>query len=214
MSEQKKVVIVDQEPVFRSGLKGLLQQRGHCLVVGEAADSEGLEAFCKKHKPHLVMLELPSDEFGSLGVITSLREALSGLSVLCHSGHRDYSSFAVRVMRLGAQGYLNKRQPIEDFLQAFDVAISGQRYISTDVAQYLADALYDPDARPGHEGLSDREFQTMLMLASGMSVTDIATKEGLSVKTVSEYRARVLRKLGLKHTIELIQYAFRRNLVS
>lgn len=199
--------------MFRLGVRHILEALPECFLVGEASSTEGLDAFLRKHKPHVLFMALPDEDEGGLSVIGQIRESHPSLRILVNSGSTDAGAYGVRLMKLGVHGFLCRRQPVEDYRQAIETVLAGQRYISTTLAQQLADALYDADHRPGHEGLSDREFQTMLMLASGLSVTDIAEKEGLSVKTVSEYRSRVLRKLGLRHTIELIQYAFRQRLV-
>lgn len=208
-----RVVLIDPSPMFRYGVRQILESVPDCHLVGEAGDTDGLDAFLRRHKPHMLFMALPDEDAGGLAVIGQIRESHPQIRLLLNSGSTDAGAYGVRLMKLGVHGFLCRRQPVDDYRQAIATVVAGQRYISTALAQQMADTLYDPDHRPGHEGLSDREFQTMLMLASGLSVSDIAEKEGLSVKTVSEYRSRVLRKLGLRHTIELIQYAFRQRLV-
>ena len=159
----------------------------------------------------VVLLDISTPVMDGYAVLSVLRQEFPRLPVLVLSMHPE-DQHALRLLKAGAAGYLTKFSASEELIGAIRKVASGGRYISLDLAEQIALFLNDTD-RPPHEILSDREFRVMLLLAAGESVSEIAADLSLSVKTVSTYRARILEKLGLKSTAEIIRYAITRGLV-
>jgi DNA-binding NarL/FixJ family response regulator len=145
-------------------------------------------------------------------VLKQIRKEKPALAVLMLSMHRE-DQYAVRALKAGASGYLNKQSAPAELVNAIRQVASGRKYISPELAQQLANQVSDDRDEVLHESLSDREFQTLTMIASGMAVSDIAAELALSVKTVSMYRSRLLAKMRLRHNAELTHYAIKHKLV-
>ena len=207
-----RVLVCDDHPIVRRGLREILEQAGAPVTVGEAASAvEGL-ALARKQAWDTVVLDITMPGRGGLELLKELKSERPDVPVLVLSVH-PAEQYAVRVLRAGASGYLTKESAPEELLTAIRHIVRGGRYISPSVGETLADDLGRPAAALPRHGLSDREFEIMRLLASGKRASEIAEHLHLSVKTVSTYRARVLQKLNLRTTAEIMRYAIKHGLV-
>lgn len=208
-----RCLVADDHPIVRQGLAALIGAQSDMAPPGEAATAAETLERIRGERWDLIILDLNLPDGSGLEVLRRIRRERPGLPVLVLSAHPE-EQFAVRTLRAGAAGYLNKQQAADELVVAIRRVLAGRRYVSTALAERLAAAL-DPDALDGdpHDTLSDREFQVLRLLGAGNAVSDIAAQLHLSVKTVSTYRARLLEKLGLRSTAELVAYAIRNGLV-
>jgi DNA-binding NarL/FixJ family response regulator len=205
--------MVDDHTVVRSGLRQILEDEFPRAVFGEAATAGDALALAIKEPWDLVLLDVTLPGRSGLDALADLRFACPRLPVLMLSMHPE-AEFAVRALRAGAAGYLTKQSAAEELVAAVEKALAGGRYITASLAEKLAaEVSRGPASGSAHEALSEREFQTLRMLVAGKAVKDIAAELSLSAKTVSTYRARILEKLGLKSTVELVRYAMQHGLV-
>lgn len=208
-----KFLIVDDHAVVRSGLRQILQDEFPRAKFGEAGTAAAALARVFKEPWDLVLLDVTLPGRSGLDALGDLRKARPRLPVLVLSMHPE-AEFAVRALKAGAAGYLTKQSAAEELIDAVRKALAGGRYITAALAEKLATVLAGgAGAGLPHEDLSDREFQTLRLLAAGRAVKEIAAELSLSAKTVSTYRARVLEKLGVKTTVELLRYALQHGLV-
>ena len=206
-----RILVCDDHPIVRRGLREILEQAGAPVTVGEAASAaEGL-ALARKQSWDTVVLDITMPGRSGLELLKELKSERPNVPVLVLSVH-PAEQYAVRVLRAGASGYLTKESAPEELLTAIRHIVRGGRYISPSVGETLADDLGRPAEQLPHHGLSDREFEIMRLLASGRRVSEIAEQLHLSVKTVSTYRARVLQKLNLRTTAEIMRYAIKYDL--
>ena len=189
-----RILVCDDHPIVRKGLREILEQAGAPVTVGEAASAtEGL-ALARKQPWDIVVLDVTMPGRSGLDLLKELKS--ERVPVLVLSVH-PAEQYAVRVLRAGASGYLTKESAPEELLTAIRRIVRGGRYISPSVGETLADGLDRPADQLPHHGLSDREFEIMRLLAAGKRVSEIAKQLRLSVKTVSTCRARILGKLNL-----------------
>ncbi len=200
-----RILLVDDHALVRGGLRRLLVEHHPGAIFGEAESAAGGLATALGSAWDLVILDLSLPGRGGLDVLKDLREARPKLPVIVMTMHAE-EQYALRAFRAGAAGYLTKGAAEEDVLAAVERVIAGGKYVTPTLAEALAGAL-GGGARTAHEELSDREFQVLRMIAAGRSVKQIALELHLSEKTVSTYRTRVLEKLQLDSTAELIRYA-------
>lgn len=206
------VAIVDDHAIVREGLKHICASTRDILING-TADS-GMEAIhlCRQTHYDVLLLDIALPDRNGIEVLKQLRDEHPNMAVLILSIHRE-EQYAIRCLKAGAAGFLNKQVAPQELITAIRQVASGKKYISATLAQELANQIgVDYDA-PLHVSLSDREYQTMIMIASGKTVSDIAAELMLSVKTISMYRSRVLIKMKLRHNAELTHYALKNNLV-
>lgn len=207
-----KVLIVDDHAMIRRGLRALLAEAHDIEVVAEAASGlEGIKA-SRECDCHVVLLDISLPDRNGIEVLKQIKKEQPRIAVLMYSMYPE-KLYGLRALRDGAAGYLNKQCAPADIITALRQVAQGQKYISPALAQELANQVDVNHDKPLHETLSDREYQTMTMIASGKTVTAIANELSLSVKTVSEYRARVLMKMKLKNSAELTLYAIQNHLV-
>ncbi|MEO6352437.1 MAG: response regulator transcription factor [Burkholderiaceae bacterium] len=210
------VLIADDHAIVREGLKQILDDTKDILVAGEAENGLGAIALardnanCSHHQVMLLDISMP--DRNGIDVLKQIRKELPKLAVLMLSMHRE-DQYAIRALKTGASGYLNKQSAPAELVDAIRQVASGKKYISPALAQELANHINEDRDAPLHEKLSDREYQTMTMIASGKTVSDIAGELALSVKTISMYRARLLQKMQLRHNAELTHYAIKNKLV-
>lgn len=206
-----RVLIVDDHPIVRRGLKETLAAESDITVVAEAARSEEVLALMAAHACDLVLLDLSLPGRGGLEVIKDVRREFPNVRVLIVSTY-DESQYAVRAIRAGAAGYLSKSSAPEELVQAVRAVIKSGRYISESVASALVE--FTQKDRPGllHDSLSDRELEVFRWLTAGRTVSEIAGELSLSIKTVSTYRSRLIDKLGVTSTAELVRYAIEHQL--
>jgi two-component system invasion response regulator UvrY len=207
-----RALIADDHAVVRQGLRQILQETSDMQVTGEA--STGPEALdrARGDSYDVVVLDITMPGRSGFEVLKELRVEQPGLPVLVLSMHAE-EQFAVRLLKAGASGYLNKESAPEELVKAIRKVVSGGRYVSPTLAEKLAFEIDAGSDKLAHETLSDREFQVMRMMASGKTVKEIAAELSLSVKTISTYRARILAKMNLHTNAELIHYAITNQLV-
>jgi DNA-binding NarL/FixJ family response regulator len=198
-----RVLIADDHPIVRRGLKQIVADQPD-MTVAEAGDGPEALRLADKGKFDVVLLDINMPGISGLDVLSRIRSRQPGLPVLVLSAHSE-AEFAVRILKAGASGYLNKELAPEELVKAIRRVIGGKKYVSPAVAELLADSLGNDEDEP-HASLSDREYQVMLLIAAGKTVSEIAEEIALSVKTVSTYRARILEKMNLKNNAELMRY--------
>jgi two-component system invasion response regulator UvrY len=207
------LLIVDDHAVVRRGLRQILQDEPGLSVQAEAADGyEALKAV-RARSFDVVVLDVSMPGRNGLEVLEELRRERPTLPVLILSVHPE-EQLALRLLKAGAAGYLSKDSAPEELVTAIRRVAKGGKYMSATLADRLVEHLQTPAAEPRHESLSDREFEVLLALAGGQRIKEIAARHNLSVKTVSTYRARVLRKLGVQSNAELTLYAARQGLIT
>jgi two-component system invasion response regulator UvrY len=213
MSEKAsiRVFIADDHAIVREGLKMILAEQRDIVLAGEA--DTGLDAIklFRKSRCNVLLLDISLPDRNGIDVLKQIKADKPELAVLMLSMHRE-DQYAIRSLKAGASGYLTKQSAPRELVAAIRQVAGGQRYVSAQLAQVLAAQLGEDHERPVHETLSDREYQTLTMIASGKSVGDIAKELSLSVKTISEYRSRLLDKMKLKNNAELTHYAIRNGL--
>lgn len=206
-----RVLIVDDHPIVRRGLKEALAAESDVSVVAEASRSEEVLALMAAHACDLVLLDLSLPGRGGLEVIKDIRRDFPNVRILIVSTY-DESQFAIRAIRAGASGYLTKSSAPEELVRAVRSVANTGRYISESVASALLDFARGDQPASLHRRLSDREHEVLRLLTSGRTVSDIAVELSLSVKTVSTYRSRLVEKLGLRTTADLVRYALEHKL--
>lgn len=208
-----RVVVADDHAVVRHGLRDILRAEADIEVAAEAADFPGLVERVRQVQCDVVVMDLGMPGGSGLDVLKRLHARKPELAVLVLSVHSE-EQFAIRLLRAGVAGYLEKATAATELVGAIRRVAGGNRYVSSDLADRLAGALGD-EAEPGplHERLSDREFEVLQLLGRGLSVGDIAQHLKLSVKTVSTYRSRLLDKMDMDSNAELIRYAVDQDLV-
>lgn len=206
-----RILLVDDHPVARQGIRTVLTDRVKDAIVGEAADAPSALKQVNAGEWDLVITDLSMPGMSGLELIKDLRRIRPDLPTLVLSVH-PAAQFAHRALSAGAIGYLTKDSEFEEFVTAIEHVRRGRRYVSRDTADLLVRRSVDLDTTP-HDTLSDREYQVLRMLGSGRTISDIARDLGLSVKTISTYRGRVLDKLGMKSNAELMRYAIENKLL-
>lgn len=211
MNTMIKILIVDDHPIVRRGLKQIVAEESDMIVAGEAQNAKEVLELIHKQKWDVVVLDITMPDRNGLEVLKQFKKERPKLPVLVLSIHSE-EQYAVRVLKSGGAGFMNKEAAPEELVKAIRKVVAGGKYVSPPLAEKLA---FDLEGRekPLHENLSNREFQVMCMIASGMTVKEIAKKLFLSVKTVSTYRARILKKMKMKTNAEFTYYAVKNSLV-
>jgi two-component system invasion response regulator UvrY len=207
-----KALIADDHAVVRKGLRLILQETSDMQVSGEAASGPEALDCARQGGYDVVVLDITMPGRSGFEVLKDLRVEYPDLPVLVLSMHAE-EQFAVRLLKSGAAGYLNKESAPEELVKAIRKVVAGGRYVSPSLAEKLAFEIDAGSDKLVHETLSDREFQVMRMMATGKTVKEIAAELSLSVKTISTYRARILTKMNLHTNAELIHYAITNQLV-
>lgn len=207
-----RILIADDHPVVRRGLKQILADEYQTLTVGEAQNAQEALRLIGAQSWDIVVLDISMPDKSGLEVLKELKLLRPKLPVLILTSYPE-EQYAIRILKAGAQGYMTKESAPEHLVAAIRKVTRGGRYISPGLAEMLAITLSDENGKRLHENLSDREYQVLCMMASGKTVSQIGGELALSVKTISTYRARILEKMQLKTSAELIHYAIRNNLV-
>ncbi len=207
-----KILVADDHPVVREGLKQILLGMPDTIVLDEAGSSQEVLDKVWKNDYDVILLDISLPDRSGLETLRELKRAKHDLRVLVITVHPE-EQYAVRAIRAGASGYLTKESAPDELVAAIKTVSLGRKYISSSLAEKLAFALEVDAGEPLHEALSDREYQVMCMLASGKTPTEIAREVMLSVKTISTYRSRILNKMRMKSSAELIHYAVKHRLV-
>jgi two-component system, NarL family, invasion response regulator UvrY len=206
-----RILIVDDHAIVRRGLKQIVSEAADMSVVAEAANGQEALDKVRQGGVDLVLLDISMPGRGGMDTLRRLKREHPGLPVLILSIYPE-DQYAVRALKDGASGYLTKDSDPEELIVAIRKVVQGRKYVSTDLAEKLADGL-ERSGNPPHETLSDREYQVMLMLASGRTVGEIAKELSLSIKTISTNRTRLLRKMAIKTNAELAYYAIKQGLI-
>lgn len=206
------VLIADDHAIVRKGLIQILRDAPDGFDVDEAESGHEVLEKIGSRRYHVVVLDITMPGRSGLDVLFQIRARYPDLPVLILSMHPE-DQYAVRVLKAGASGYLMKESAPDELIRAVRKVADGGKYITASVAERLVNSLEKGGERKPHEKLSDREFEVLLMLAQGRPVKEIAKKLFISAKTVHTYRSRVLEKMEMKTTAELIHYAIQNRLV-
>lgn len=207
-----KVVLCDDHAMVRRGIRDTLSEAVDIQVTGESGSYSEVREVLRTAPCDVLILDLNLPGRGGLEVLSSLREGGSTVRVLIVSMFAE-DQYAIRCLRAGAHGYLNKAGDPTELVAAVRTIAQGRKYVSAAVSEMLVNNLSEPSTETLHSTLSERELQTLLKIASGRKLSEIAEELMLSPKTVSVYRARLLEKLKLGNNAELTVYAIRNELV-
>lgn len=207
-----KVLIADDHSLIREGFKKIIARESDITVVGEAADSSGVMRFLEKQSCDIVVLDITMPGKNGLDILGDIRLRYPDLNVLILSMHAE-EHYALRALKNGARGYLTKESAPDELIKAIRKIHGGRMYISQEVAEQLAYNIGGKSEKMPHDDLSDREFQVLQLLAKGKTISEIGEMLAISASTVSTYRQRILEKLNLKNTSELILYAVNNRLI-
>jgi DNA-binding NarL/FixJ family response regulator len=207
-----KILIADDHPIVRAGFKQVISDMPDMLVADEAGYGQEVLNLIGKKDYDLVLLDISMPGRSGLEILKDLKSEKPKLPVLILSIYPE-EQYAIRALRAGASGYMTKASAPNELILAIRKISEGGKYISASLAEKLAYYLDGDAAKPPHETLSDREYQVMLMIASGKTVTEIANELCLSVKTISTYRTHILEKMKMKNNAEITLYAVQNKLV-
>ncbi|BCK86754.1 response regulator UvrY [Sideroxyarcus emersonii] len=207
-----KVLIADDHALIRKGLKQLLDDTDDMRVIGEAENGMQAIRMVEETDYDVVLLDISMPDKHGVDVLKQLRANRPQLPVLMLSMHPE-EQYALRSMKAGAAGYLNKQSAPLQLVTAIRQVASGKKYISTELAEQLANGLSQGYQELLHQTLSNREYQTLCLMASGKKLSEMAEIMSLSPKTVSVYRSRLLEKMKLKNNAEAIHYAISNHLI-
>lgn len=201
-----KVFVSDDHTIVRQGLKQIVADIDDIEVVGEAGSGRETLGLLSKQDCDIVLLDITMPDKSGIEILKDLKKLRPELKVLMLTMHPE-EQYAIRALRAGAYGYLTKESAPDELVSAIRKVVSGSRYISEALAIKLADQLVTPAEEPLHQRLSDREFQIMLMIASGKKLNEIANTLFLAKTTISTYRHRVLQKMEMSSNAEIARYA-------
>ncbi|WP_114649404.1 response regulator transcription factor [Pseudothauera hydrothermalis] len=207
-----RVLIADDHAIVRQGLRQILSETDDLEVAGEPENGVKALQMLREQPWDVVLMDISMPERNGIDALKMIRKEMPRLPVLILSIHPE-DQYAVRALRAGAAGYLSKQSAPEQLVTAIRQVASGKKYVSPAVAEVLANAVLEDGDRPLHDKLSDREFQTLRLIASGRTPAQIAEALNISVKTVSVYRARLLEKMNMRNNAELTHYGIRHGLV-
>ncbi|TSE25205.1 Response regulator UvrY [Tepidimonas sediminis] len=207
-----RVVLCDDHAVVRRGIRDTLQEATDIRVVAEAGSYPELREALRREQPDVLLLDVDLPGRSGLEILSVLHDEGSPVRTIIVSMYPE-DQYAIRCLRAGAMGYLNKGGDPQALIAAVRSVAQGRKYITPEIAELLANHLQAPEGGEPHDALSERELQTLRLIASGKKLSQIAEALMISPKTVSVYRARVLEKLGLSNNAELTVYAIRNKLV-
>jgi two-component system invasion response regulator UvrY len=207
-----RILLVDDHPIVRQGIKQVLSGAFNPAVIGEAANAEEGMSEVQMNDWDVMVLDISLPRASGLDLLKDVRRDRPTLPVLVLSMHPP-DQFARRAMSAGASGYLTKDSAPSELVKAIGEVIAGRRYLNSGVVDELMAHSQPASTQRPHEMLSDREYQVLRMIASGLTVSNVAARLSLSVKTVSTYRARVLEKMNMNTTAELMHYGIQQNLI-
>lgn len=206
------VMIADDHAIVRQGLKQILSETDDIKVTGEAETGFQAIKIARQQDFDVMLLDISLPDRNGIEILKQIKKDKPGLAVLMLSMHNEHE-FAIRALKAGASGYLNKQSAPAQLVVAIRQVSTGDKYVSPAVAQELANIINTDVDKPLYTTLSDREYQTLCFIAAGKTLSEISVEMFLSPKTVSVYRARLLEKLKLSNNSELIRYAIKNKLV-
>jgi DNA-binding NarL/FixJ family response regulator len=207
-----KVIIADDHAILRAGLRQILAETDDIVVISEAQNAaEAIKQGCLP-EADVILLDIALPDRSGMDALKYIKHVNNHVAVLMLSMYKE-DQYAVRALKSGAAGYLCKQSASDNLVNAIRIVAKGKKFITPEVAEILANQVGVETEKAPHESLSDREFQTLTMIASGFSVSEIADKLALSVKTISMYRTRMLEKMQLRHNADLTHYAIKNHLV-
>jgi DNA-binding NarL/FixJ family response regulator len=208
-----RILLVDDHAMVRAGLRRILRDDIERAAIAEAESSSEALDRVRSEPWDIVVLDVSLPGRSGLETVKDIHTLTPGLPILVMSMHGE-DQYAVRAFRAGAAGYITKGSSPADLVAAVRKVADGGKYVSPSAGEALALSLHSPSGASGHADLSDRELQVLRMLGGGKTVTEIATELSLSVKTISTYRARILEKLGMRTTAQLVHYCVAANLLN
>jgi two-component system invasion response regulator UvrY len=207
-----RLLIADDHAIFREGLKHILEEHPDIVVADEAGNGQEVLEKVWKNDYGMVLLDIGMPGMPAIEVLKQIKNERPRLPVLVLSMYPE-DQYAVRFIRAGASGYLTKESAPDELITAIRKITAGRKYITSSIAEKLADEV-EPDAgKPAHHSLSDREFEVFRLIASGKTVKEIGDSLSLSVKTISTYRTRILEKMKMKTNAELMHYALKHHIL-
>ncbi|MGZ3836973.1 MAG: response regulator [Flavisolibacter sp.] len=209
---KKRILIADDHSAVRRGVRNILSGSFPDAEFGEATDAAETLDMLRSSSWEVLILDIDFPGRSGLEVLKILKDENKKIPVLVFSFHRE-EQIALRALRSGASGYLSKDAADTELVDAIRQLLAGRKYISTLVSEQLVSQLQKPLDQAPHELLADREFQTLLLIAKGKSVSQIAEELQLSLSTVSTYRSRILQKMDMKNNAELTNYVYKNNLL-
>jgi len=210
---KKRVLLVDDHSIVRSGLRNLIELEKDLEVTGEASNGNEALKLVRSNTYDVIVMDVSMPDKNGVDTLHDLKHVAPDLPVLILSGYAE-QQYALNLMRSGCKGYLSKDADSDEIIKAIRTISAGRRYISAELAELMASEMSHPSEKLLHETLSDREFQVFFKLAGGLSATEIGDELNISVKTVSTYRTRILEKMSLKTNADLTYYAIKNNLIS
>ena len=207
-----RILIADDHAIVRRGLKQLLLEEYPSAVIGEVSDTEDLLKEVIGDGWDIVICDMNMPGRSGLDALGQIKQVSPNLPVLIMSMYPE-EQYALRVLKAGASGYLEKESIHDNVIKAIQTVKLGKKFITPTIAERLADAFHNTNNKQPHELLSDREFDVFKLIASGKSVSDIASQLSLSTTTVSTYRSRILEKMGIKSNADLTRYALEKKLI-
>ncbi len=207
-----RIAVVDDHPLVRIGLKQIIEAQADFAWAGEASTGREALALLRSAPVDVLLLDLSLPDISGLDVLRQVRAHHETVATLVLSAYPEMQ-YGLNVLRAGASGFVSKTADESELCRAIRAAVRGGRYVSPELAEVLVSGIHGGAGEPRHSVLSEREFQIFCKLAEGKSVSEIAAKLFLSVKTVSTYRARILEKMGMKTNADITYYAIKNNLV-
>lgn len=206
------ILVVDDHALIRRGLKMLLEETPGLRIAGEAENGATAVAMVRKQHFDVILLDMAMPDRHGMDVLKQIKQEQPDIKVIVLSMYPE-EQYGLRALKAGAMGYINKQSAPENLVSAVKQVVSGKKYISAVLAEQLLNNLMGESHELPHQSLSNREFQTLCLIASGKSLTEISEIMKLSPKTVSVYRARMLEKMNFKHNAEAVHYAISHQLV-
>lgn len=207
-----RFLIADDHSTVRKGLRQILLDEFPWAMIEEVTNSQDLLSKVMKGEWDVIISDIGMPGRSGLEALQQIKQISPKLPVLILSMYPE-EQYAIRALKAGASGYLNKNMAPEELVSAVHSVLSGKKYITTSIAEKLASLLYPESKKLSHEHLSDREFEVIKLLASGKSISDIAEFLSLSATTVSTYRSRIITKLNIKTNADIVLYAIENNLM-
>jgi two-component system, NarL family, invasion response regulator UvrY len=205
------ILIVDDHAIVRQGLRQILMESDSTIFIKEADCGSDAIRQVRAGEWNVVVLDISLPDRNGIDILKQIKKEYPKIPVLMLSMHEE-GLYAIRALKAGASGYITKQSAPAELMAAIHQVARGRKYLTATLAEAMADSLGADHERRPHETLSDREYQTLCLIASGKGLTDVAEEMRLSVKTVSVYRARLLEKMKLKNNAELTHYAIKNGL--